>query len=71
MTLYAGRVSTSDAPDILAADGDFDDAGAVGVALPKVLFTSWKRLAWEAEVQAIQHVGGQDQVELDALILAR
>ncbi len=45
MTLYAGRLSTSDSPDIFAADGDFDDAGAVGVALPKVLFTSCKRLA--------------------------
>ncbi len=71
LTLYAGRLSTSDSSDIFAADGEFDDAGAVGVALSKVLFTSWKHLVWEAEVQANQHVGGQDHVELDALILAR
>ncbi len=71
LTLYAGRLSTSDTSDIFAADGEFDDAGAVGAALSKELSTSWKHLVWEAEVQANQHVGDQDHVELDALILAR
>jgi hypothetical protein len=71
LTLYAGRLSTSDSSDIFVADGEFDDAGTVGAALSKVLFTSWKHLVWEAEVQANQHFGDQDHVELDALILAR
>ncbi len=72
LTAFAGRLTTDSVTnEILVAEAEFEDAGAVGLAASKDLFRVGDYLRFALEAQVLKHFGDQDHWEFNFPLVAR